>query len=207
MADDTKTFTQEQIDAAVAKATGDLDGLKSKIEELIGDNKRLKADLRKTQDIKPEDVTALEHQVDELTGKLTAAERAAKDATTAAEKATKSLETEQGAARAYALEAEIASAIAEGNVVPALVPYVKATLQQQAKVDLVDGKYVATIADKPVKEHFTALLASEEGKSLKSAALNNGGGAPGGKGSEGGSDLSKLPPIERITAARAAAGA
>jgi hypothetical protein len=79
MAED-KTFTKDELDAAVTKAVEaiDVDGLKSKIDELIGDNKKLKADLRKTQEVKPEDMAALEHQVDELTSKLTVAEKAAR---------------------------------------------------------------------------------------------------------------------------------
>src|SRR4051812_31267204 len=117
---DPQTFTKDELDAAVTaaveKATGDVDGLKTKVEELIGDNKKLKADLRKTQDIKPEDVAALEHQVEELSGKLTVAEKATKDATAAAEKATKALETESAFTQRLLVQDGIKSALIENGV-------------------------------------------------------------------------------------------
>jgi hypothetical protein len=63
-----------------------------------------------------------------------------------------------------------ASAIAAGNVVPALVPGFKAMVKQQAKADLVDGKYAVTIGDKAAKDYVTEFLGTEEGKAFKAAS-------------------------------------
>lgn len=193
MADD-KTFTKAELDAAVEKAVAalDVDGLKAKLNEVMDEAKEAKRKLRAASEIKPEDMAALESENEKLRTDLTAAQKLAKEATTAAEKATKLLETEQGAARSYALEAEINGAIAAGNVVPALVPGLKAMLLQQAKAELVDGKYAVSIGEKAAKEHITAFLDSDDGKAYKSAAANGGGGAGGGGGgTKGGKTMTR----------------
>jgi hypothetical protein len=180
MADD-KTFTKEELDAAVAKATGDVDGLKAKVEELIGDNKKLKADLRKTQDIKPEDVAALEHQVEELQGKLTAAEKAAKDATTAAEKATKALETEQGFTQKLLISDGLKSAlIANGVKDEDFIDSLTAKFAGGASIKVDGEQRVAMFGDKPLADHIKEWAGSDAGKKFVAAPVNGGGGAGGG---------------------------
>lgn len=188
-----KTYTKAEVDAAVAKAVEalDVDGLKAKLEEVMDEAKDAKRKLRAVSDIKPEDVAALETENERLRGELTTATKAAKDATKAAETATKALETEQGAARSYALKAEVSSAIAGGNIVPALVPAFEAMVMQNAKADLVDGKYVVTIGDKPAKDYISTFLESDNGKAFKSAAANGGGGAGGGGGKGGGKTMTR----------------
>lgn len=179
-------FTQTDLDAAIAKANekhdDDVAGLKKKVEDLIADNKKLK----RGAEIKPEDLQAAEDRAEKAEAKASDLEKQVKTLTGERDKAVKALETEQGAARSYALEAELASAIAEGNVVPALVPAFKAMVAQQAKADLVDGAYKVTIGDKPAKEHIKAFLESDDGKAFRTAAINSGGGASGG-GNGGGS--------------------
>lgn len=174
-----QTFTKADLDAAIADAKEAQD---AKNRELLAEVKALKADLRKHKEISPDDLAALETERDDLRAKLTAAEKAAKDATKAAETAAKALETEQGAARSYALDAEISAAIASGGIVPALVPAFTAMVKQQAKADLVDGKYAVQIGDKAARDYIASYLESDDGKAFKAAAANNGGGAPGGKG-------------------------
>lgn len=185
------TFTQADIDAAVTKATEkhdeDVSGLKKKVEDLIAANKTLK----RGAEIKPEDLQAAEDRADKLATDLAEANKQLKAVTGERDKAVKSLETEQGAARSYALEAEIAGAIAEGNVVPALVPAFKAMVSAQAKADLVDGKYAVTIGEKAAREHIKAFLDSDDGKHFRAAANNNGGGSPGGKSGEPGKTMSR----------------
>lgn len=192
---DEKTYTKAELDAAIEKAvetaTGDVEGLKAKVEELIGDNKRLKIEARKAKEIDPAEVERLHAENEELQGKLTAAEKAAKEALKAKEAAEKALETETGAARAYAMEAEVSSAIAAGNILPALVPAFKAMVMQHAKAELADGKYVVTIGDKPAKDYVESFLGTDEGKAFKAAAVNGGGGAMGGTDKAGGKTMSR----------------
>lgn len=181
MSDEAK-ITQADVDKAIkdalaaAKVEWDAEtqGLKDKNRELLGK-------LRAAGEIKPEDLAAAEDRAEKAEQALAEANKQVKILTTERDKAVKALETESGAARNYALEAEIASAIAAGNVVPALVPALKAMVQQQAKADLVDGKYAVTIGDKAAKDYITGFLDSDEGKAFKAAPHNSGGGAPGGK--------------------------
>lgn len=179
---DEKTVAQ-QIKDAIAAAREEWDaeteGLKSKNKELLGK-------LREASGVKPEDLAAAEARAEKAEKELAEANKALKTANTEREKAVKALETEQGAARNFAMEAELASAIAEGNVVPALIPAFKAMIAQQAKADLVDGKYAVTIGDKAARDHIKAFLDSDDGKAFKAAPVNGGGGALGGGGGDTG---------------------
>lgn len=195
MSDDTKT---DDNAAALAKMQESIDRLEAKNAELIGENRRLK----RAGEIKPEDLAAAEDRADKAEAALAEATKQVKALTTERDKAVQALEQESGAARSYALEAEITDAIAKGNVVPALVPALKAMVAQQAKADLVDGKYAVMIGDKPARDYIGAFLDSDDGKHFKAAAASGGGGAPGGGGAGGGktmatSDFNALGAKER----------
>lgn len=196
---DEKTFTQADLDAAIEKAVGPL---KSKLDEVMDEAKEAKRKLRAASEIKPEDLAAAEDRADKAEQALADANKALKTLTKERDDAVKSLESEQGAARTFALEAELASAIAEGNVVPALVPAFKAMIAQQAKADLVDGKYSVTIGDKAAREHIKAFLDSEDGKAFRAAPVNGGGGATGGGGGGSGKTIGRdqfatMPPRDQ----------
>ena len=195
MSDDSKP---DETAAALAKMQESIDRLEAKNAELIGENRRLK----RAGEIKPEDLAAAEDRADKAEAALAEATKQVKTLTTERDKAVQALEQESGAARSYALEAEITDAIAKGNVVPALVPALKAMVAQQAKADLVDGKYAVMIGDKPARDYIGAFLDSDDGKHFKAAASNGGGGAPGGGGASGGktmatSDFNALGAKER----------
>lgn len=183
---DEKTYSQADVDALLEKTVGPL---KSKLDEVMDEAKEAKRKLRAASEIKPEDLTAAEERADKAEAKLCDLEKQNKALTTDLEKQNKALETEQAAARSFALEAEISSAIAEGNVVPALVPALKAMIATQAKAELVDGKYVVTVGDKAARDHIKGYLDGEDGKAFRSAMHNGGGGAPGsGAGGAGGNN-------------------
>lgn len=170
---------QAAIKAALEEARSaweaDTEGLKAK-------NKELLIKLRSATEIKPEDLSAAEERADKAEKALADLNKQVKTLAAERDKAVQALEQESGAARSYALEAEITDAIAKGNVVPALVPALKAMVAQQAKADLVDGKYAVMIGDKPARDYIGAFLDSDDGKHFKAAASNGGGGAPGGGG-------------------------
>lgn len=182
MADEVK-FTQADLDAAIEKAVGPL---KAKVDEALDEAKEAKRKLRAASEIKPEDLTAAEDRADKAEARIKELEGAVKTANKERDAAVKSLETEQGAARSYALDAEINAAIASGNVVPALVPAFTAMVKQGAKADLVDGKYAVMIGDKAAADHIKSYLDSDEGKHFRAAPNNGGGGAGGGSGAPGG---------------------
>lgn len=187
---DEKTFTQADIDKAVndalAKIQASVDKLETKNDELVGEVRKYKQQARAASEIKPEDLQAAEDRADKAETALADATKQIKTLTTERDKAVSALETEQGAARTYALEAELASAIAEGNVVPGLVPGFKAMMAGTAKAELVDGKYSVTIGDKPARDHIKSFLDSDDGKAWRAANHNSGTSAPGGRGIGGG---------------------
>jgi len=177
------TLTKADIDKAVKEALAsareefdaEVAGLKDKNKELLGK-------LRAAGEIKPEDLAAAEDRAEKAEAKAKELEGSVKALTKERDNAVKALETESAAARTYALDAELAGAIAEGNVIPSLVPGFKAMMASQAKADLVDGKYAVTIGDKAAREHIKAFLDSEDGKAWRAAQQNGGGGAPGSQG-------------------------
>lgn len=200
------TMTKAEHDAAIAKLQESIDRLEAKNAELVGDLRKA----RKSSEISPEALAAAEERADKAEAALAKAQKEAKDYAKQAEQATKALEAETTAARSYALEAEIASAIAAGNVTPALVPAFKALVQQQAKADLVDGKYAVMIGDKPAKDYIASFLDSDEGKHFRAAPVNGGGGAPGGAGGGSGKTITRaafdaLPVTEQAAMGMAAA--
>lgn len=177
MSDETelKAAIKAAVDEAKAEWEAETKGLKEKNKELLGK-------LRQAGEIKPEDLAAAEDRADKAERALADLNKQVKTLAAERDKAVQALEQESGAARSYALEAEITDAIAKGNVVPALVPALKAMVAQQAKADLVDGKYAVMIGDKPARDYIGAFLDSDDGKHFKAAAPNGGGGAPGGGG-------------------------
>ena len=195
----SKGFTQADIDAAVKAATDkiqeSIDKLEKKNDELIGENRKLK----RGTEIKPEDLQAAEDRADKAEAALADANKQLKAVTGERDKAVKALETEQGAARSYALDAEINAAIAAGNVVPALVPAFTAMVKQQAKAELTDGKYSVLIGDKPAKDYITTFLGTEEGKAFKAAPVNGGGGAGGSNGQGGGGKTATRAQIDAMS--------
>lgn len=189
---DENTPSKADIDKAIKDAVAaardeweaETQGLKDKNKELLGK-------LREASGVKPEDLAAAEDRADKAERALADATKQVKALTTERDKAVQALEQESGAARSYALDAEITDAIAKGNVVPALVPALKAMVAQQAKADLVDGKYAVMIGDKPARDYIGAFLDSDDGKHFKAAAQNGGGGAPGGGGAGGGKTVTR----------------
>lgn len=196
---DEKTFTQAELDAAIEKAVGPM---RAKIDEAMDEAKEAKRKLRAASEIKPEDLSAAEERADRAESKVTELTKQVSTLTKDHENAVKALEAEQGAARNFALEAEINAAIAAGNIVPALVPAFTAFVKQGAKADLVDGKYAVMIGDKPAAEHIKALLDSDDGKHFKAAPVNGGGGAQGGGGQGGGKAWKDMNLTEQSALAR-----
>ncbi|HKX78731.1 MAG TPA: hypothetical protein VJM34_09450 [Novosphingobium sp.] len=188
-------LTQADIDAAVAKAVGPLndklEAADAKNAGLLDDLKKAQREARAAKDITPEAHQAEVERADRAEARVKELESSAKTMTKERDSAVKALEAEQGAARTYALDAEINGAIAAGNVVPALVPALTALLKQSAKADLVEGKYAVTIGDKPAVDHIKGFLESDDGKAYRSAAANGGGGAPGGSAKSGGKSMTR----------------
>lgn len=186
MAGDDKTFTKEQMDAAVERAvsaaTGDVDGLKAKVDELIGDNKRLKAELRAKSEVKPEDIHAAEERADRAEAALAEAHKAVKALTVERDKAVKSLETESAFTQRLLIQDGLKSAlIANGVKDETFIDALTAKFAGQASVTVEGDARKAMIGDKALEEAIKEFAASDAGKKFVSAPNNSGGGAEGGR--------------------------
>lgn len=187
------TYTKADLDKAVADAIAKAEeGLKAKRDELMDEVKTLKAELRKSKEIDPAEVSKLEEENDRLKTDLAKAQKEAKDAIKAAETATKALESESGFTSKLLIDNGLNAALAEAGVKePAMLKAVKAMLAGSAQVVADGTDRVVKIGDKVLADHIKEWAGTDEAKHFISAAGNGGGGAPGGKGGGGGKTVSQ----------------
>lgn len=184
---DPKTLTQADIDAAVESA---LEGVKAKNTELLDELKATKAELRKSKDIDPAEVTRLEEENDRLKADLAKAQKEAKDATKAAETATKALEAETGFTSKLLINDGIKSALIEAGVKdPDYIDALAVKFASTASIITDGDARKAMIGDKVAADAIKEWAASDTGKKFIAAPVNSGGGA-GGSGGGGGSGKS-----------------
>lgn len=174
------------IKAAVDEATS---GLIAKRDELLTENKQLK----KGRTVDPEQVTKLEEQLEALRDELGEAQKAAKTATTDAEKARKALESESGYVQKLLIDNAMTDALTKAGVKEAVhLKAAKAMLAGQAQI-VADGETrLAKIGDKPVEAFIAEWAKGDEGKFFVAAPHNSGGGSQGGQG--GGAASKGAPP-------------
>ena len=180
---DEKTYTQADIDAAVEKASAkvqeSIDRLEAKNKELVGELRQA----RKAGEIKPEDMEKVESERDKALADLAAAHKAAKEATAAAEKATKALETETAFTQRLLIQDGIKTHLIENGVKDAdFIDSLTAKFAGQAKVVTEGEERKALIGDKPLPDYIKEWAGSDVGKKFVAAPANSGGGAGGGGG-------------------------
>jgi hypothetical protein len=154
------------------------EALSAKNKELLSEVKALKAKA-KGADIDPVEHAALQTQVEELTDKLSKAEKFSKSEI---DKLSKSLTEKDGALNKHLIDAGLTDALVKAGVQPAMLDAVKALHQSKASINAKDGAYEALIDGKPLAEFVTTWTQSDQGKHFVSAPNNNGGGAQGGSG-------------------------
>lgn len=203
---DEKTFTKAELDAAVATAN---EAIEAKRDELLGENKKLKNDLRATQTIKPEDLTAAEARADKAEAALAEAGKAVKSLTAERDKAVKTLESETGFTTKLLVENGLSAALTAAGVKEA--PHLKAVMAMltPAVQIVADGdNRVAKVGDKVLADHIKEWAASDEGKFFVTAPNNGGGGAQGGAGNAQTSktvtrtQFEGMEPVARMTFAK-----
>lgn len=177
MADET--YTKADVDAAIKDAVEAAVGpLKAKNTELLDEVKSLK----KGRAVDPAEVEKLENRIDELTGKLTTAEKAARDAVKAAEKADAALKAEAGFTHRLLVENGLREQlVANGVTSPVHQKYAMAELAKLVQISADGDTRVAKVGDKALADFVKEWAGSEEGKHFVAAPANNGGGAPGGR--------------------------
>jgi len=182
---DTKAALKTAVEEAITDATAKLD---AKNKELIAELREAK----KGKTIDPAEVERLETQRDDLQTKLTAALRAGKDATTAAEKATKALEAEQTVTHKLIAENGLVAELTKAGVTdPAYLDASKALHLGQIKVVAVGDERKALYGDKPLADAIKEWAGSDVGKKFVAAPVNGGGGAGGGKTGETGKTMTR----------------
>jgi len=180
MADD-KTFTKEDVDAAIAKAVAavqeSVDRLEKKNEELIGENRKLK----RGAEIKPEDLQAAEDRADKAEAALKDAQKLAKDATGAKEKLEKALKDEQGVTQKLLVENGLKDALTANGVTHSVHQKAAAALLSgQVQIIAEGDTRVAKVGDKNLSDFVKEWAGGDEGKHFVSAPTNSGGGSQGG---------------------------
>lgn len=190
---DTKAALKAAVEEAMAtlneKHDADIAGLKTKNGELLTANR----DLKRGQEIKPEDMAAAEERADKAEASLADANKAAKTLTTERDKAVKALETEGGFTRKLLVENGLREALASHGVTDAV--YQKgamAMLSGGVEIATDGDNRVAKFGDKTLADYVKEWAGGEEGKRFVSAPGNSGGGAPGGKpGAQGGKTMTR----------------
>jgi hypothetical protein len=199
-----KTFTKDELDAAIEKAVGPLkESVDGSSAPSATSSIAEKAQASARAEIKPEDLTAAEERADKAEAALAEAQKSVKTLTTERDKAVKALETESAFTQQLLIADGIKSAlIANGVKDEDYLDTLSARFAKDAKV-VVDGETrKAMIGDKPLADHFKEWAGSDAGKKFVEAPANSGGGAGGGKGGESGKTMLRsafdaLPPAEQ----------
>lgn len=176
-----KAELQKLIDAQTA-------GLKSKNEELLGDQKKLKADMKTFQD-----------KLDSITREKDEAEAAAAtksgdietikaNLTKAHTKEKETLTTERdslkGQLNQVLIDKGLTEALVAANVAPQHMKAVTAMIKAEAKGEIVteNDTPIAKFNGKTIKDYVSDWSQSDEGKHYVAAQQNGGGGAGGSNG-------------------------
>ncbi len=184
-----KTYTKDELDAAIEAAKEAQD---QKNRELLAEVKDLKAKVRASQEIKPEDLAAIEARAEKAEADLKALQGQVKTLTTERDKAVKALETESGFTQRLLVENGLTEALTAAGVKEAPhLKAVKALFAPQVKIEADGETRVAKLGDKALADAIKEWAASDEGKFFVSAPNNGGGDARGGKGGDGGKTMTR----------------
>lgn len=189
---DEKSFTQADIDAAIAKNADKIEELTNKYSGALDDLKKAQRELRAKQDVKPEDLAAAEDRADKAEARAAEAEKQVKTLTTERDKAVKALEDESGYTSKLLIQDGLKSAlIANGVKDEDFIDALATKFASGAKVVAEGDVRKAMIGDKSVADHVKEWAGSDAGKKFVAAPQNSGGGAPGGKGGEQGKTMTR----------------
>src|SRR6185369_6984023 len=164
---DEKTFTQDEVDAAIADAKEKQD---AKNAELLDEVKKLKAEVRKAKDIDPADLTAAEERADKAEKALADAQKEVKTLTTRAEKAEKALETEGAFTQKLLIQDGLKSALlANGVKDEDFIDSLSAKFAAGAKVVVEGEERKAMYGDKPLGDFIKEWAGTDQGKKFVAA--------------------------------------
>lgn len=199
-------MTLEELQAKVAELTELSKAQDETNKGLKADLTKAKAELRKGQEIDPNEFNALQTENEGLKTKLGALDKDFKKVTGERDTLAKTLETESKITIEMQRDSDLTNALASINVTnPINLKAAKAMLAGQVQVVTEGDKRLSKVGDKALADHLTEWATTEEGKHFINAPNNSGGGAGGGgkqtqppvKGDVGGTKE------ERIAAAEA----
>jgi signal recognition particle GTPase len=179
--DEGKAELQKLIDAQV-------EGLKSKNQELLGESKKVKESMKAIQDQLDEIKAAKEAAEEEAAAKSGDVEKI-KSALEAKSKKEKDellskLELQTGRLNQTLVDKGLTDALVSANIaahhIPAVTALIKAT--SKAEIEDVDGVLVAKFDGKPIKDYVSEWAQGDLGKHYIAAPNNGGGGASGSIG-------------------------
>lgn len=200
---DTIKAVKAAVDEAVAEVeethASAVEGLKAKNVELLGK-------LKKAREGKEDsgEVARLETELEKSNADLKAANTSLKAVTKERDTLKVTVEQETKFSRTELTEARLTDELVAANIKKEFLPAVKKLLADKLEVVVEGDKRTVTFAGKPLKEGIATFAQSDEGKIYVLAPANGGGNAQGGKATLSNDDLAKLPPVERINAAREA---
>ena len=177
-----KMATLEDLESKITELTESLNATNEANKGLKADLTKAKAELRKGQEIDPNEFLALQTSSEELKNKLGIATNDLKKITAERDIALKTLETESGITLAMQKESDLMNALAGINVTnPINQKAAKAILAAQVQVVTDGDKRVSKVGDKLLVDYLKETwAATDEGKHFITAPNNNGGGAQGG---------------------------
>ena len=185
MSEEEKTYTEEELKAAIEKET---EGLKAKRDELLESNRKLKDEQKKTN----ERLQALEDSAEEAErvkaekeGDVkTAVEQAEKKLQKELEKRDQALKQKEQHLQQVLVDQGLTEELTKAGVAPHYIKAAKALLKQEHSIEISeqDGSPVAMMDGVPFSDGVPAWSQSDEGKHYVAADLNSGGGAQGAKG-------------------------
>lgn len=152
MADDPKTYTQDEVNAMIAEKVGELDGLKRNRDEALAEAKKLRGEVKKFEGLDPERAREAQAKLDDIERKRAAAEGDFKSLEAQLLKKMEDqkaeYETVNGRLRStleqHLIDAEAMRELATLSDSPGLLlPHVKARM----KVVEEDGKFSARVVD------------------------------------------------------------
>lgn len=174
---ETMAAVKELIAAAVEEAT---EGLETKKAELLGEVRKLKKSRGETVD--PEEHERVTKELERVQTDLAKLQKESKKQI---DTLTADVTAKDSTLKKHLVDDGITNALVGANVQKHFLPTLKAAMAQSAKVELVDGVYVAQIDGKPLADHVKAWAGTDEGKHFIGAPANGGGGGGGTKGTTG----------------------
>lgn len=204
--DEGKAELQKLIDAETK-------GLKDKTAELLGSLKKLKEDMKASQDRLDEIQREKEEAEEAAASKKGDVEKIKETLTAKHQKEIEKLNTEltdkSGKLHKLVVDQGLTDALVKAGIAPQYMDAARALIKSTTKAEISekDGNAIAQIDGKELTEFVTSWAQGDSGKHFVAAGNNGGGGSNGSNGGSKGagaktmkrSEFEALPPADKVT--------